>query len=95
VANQQFWATAHDCTNDEAELISADDVIIEVAQDLRSNAAGVASEVLRLFVEGYSALQVTKVITGAPHAFQLRETTRLSGKSTVTMGAVFALESAC
>jgi hypothetical protein len=63
LASQQFWATAHDCTNDEAELVSADDVIIAVAKDLQKSATGTAAEVLRRFVEGYAALQVTRVIT--------------------------------
>jgi hypothetical protein len=44
-------------------LVSADSVIIEVAKDLQKNATGAAAEVLRLFVEGYAALQVTRVIT--------------------------------
>lgn len=35
IASQQFWATAHDCTNDEAELVSADSIIVEVAKELR------------------------------------------------------------
>lgn len=61
--SQRFWATAHDCTNDEAELVSADAVIIEVAKDLLKNATGAAAEVLRLFVEGYAKLQVTKMIS--------------------------------
>jgi hypothetical protein len=63
LASQRFWATAHDCTNDEAELISADDVIIEVAKDLLKNATGAAGEVLRQFVEGYATLQVTRLIS--------------------------------
>jgi hypothetical protein len=63
LASQRFWATAHDCTNDEAELISADDVIIEVAKDLLKNATGAAAEVLRQFVEGYATLQVTRLIS--------------------------------
>jgi hypothetical protein len=63
LASQRFWATAHDCTNDEAELVSVDAVIIEVAKDLLKNAMGAAAEVLRLFVEGYALLHVTRVIT--------------------------------
>jgi len=34
--SQAFWETAHDCTNDEAELRSADATVMEVASDLRS-----------------------------------------------------------
>ena len=62
LTSQRFWATAHDCTNDEAELISADDVIIEVARYLLKNATGAAAEVLRKF-EGYATLQVTRLIS--------------------------------
>jgi hypothetical protein len=63
LASQRFWATAHDCTNDKAELVSADRVIIEVAKDLQKNGTGVATEVLRLFVNGYAKLQVTRMIS--------------------------------
>jgi hypothetical protein len=63
VASQRFWATAHDCTNDVAELVSADSVIIEVAKGLQKIATGAAGEVLSLFVEGYANLQVTKVVS--------------------------------
>jgi hypothetical protein len=63
VASQRFWATAHDCTNDVAELVSADAIIIEVAKELRKNAIGTAAELLRRFVERYAARQVTRVIT--------------------------------
>ena len=63
LANQRFWATAHDCTNDKAELVSADRLIIEVAKDLQKNGTGVATEVLRLFVNGYAKLQVTRMIS--------------------------------
>jgi hypothetical protein len=63
LASQRFWATAHDCTNDKAELVSADTVIVEVANEMRKSATGAAAEVLRLFVEGYAKQQVTKVIT--------------------------------
>lgn len=63
VASQRIWGTAHDGTNDVAELVSADAVIIEVAKELRKNATGAAAEVLWRFVEGYAALQVTRMIT--------------------------------
>jgi len=63
ISSQQFWATAHDCTNDEAELVSADAMIVEVAQELRKNAAGPAAKVLDLFVSEYSKKQITKMVT--------------------------------
>ncbi len=62
ISTQQFWATAHDCTNDEAELVSADSIIMDVAQHMRSTMIGAAAEVLDLFLNGYPTLQVTKLI---------------------------------
>ena len=32
--SQEFWATAHTCTNDPAELVSADDTILAVVAEL-------------------------------------------------------------
>jgi hypothetical protein len=57
--SQRFWATAHDCTNDEGELKSADEVIMEVAVNLRKTTKGTASAVLDLFLDGYPKLQIT------------------------------------
>jgi hypothetical protein len=48
--SQTFWATAHDCTNDEAELKSADGIIMEVAREVRRSTRGAASTVLDLFL---------------------------------------------
>lgn len=61
--SQRFWATAHDCTNDDAELRSADAIIVEVARDLRKNAKGAAAVVLDLFLSGYESLQITQLTT--------------------------------
>jgi hypothetical protein len=63
ISNQQFWATAHDCTNDEAELVSADSVIVEVAKELREDALGAAAKVLDLFVAEYPKKQIARMIT--------------------------------
>jgi hypothetical protein len=63
IASQQFWATAHDCTNDEAELVSADSIIVEVAKELRENASGAAAKVLDLFVAHYPEKQIARMIT--------------------------------
>ena len=48
---------------DEAELSSANDVIVEVANDLRKNATGIPAEALALFARGYLANQVKEVIS--------------------------------
>ena len=63
ISSQQFWATTHDCTNDEAELVSADSIIVEVAKELRENAFGAAAKVLDLFVAEYPKKQIARMIT--------------------------------
>lgn len=63
LCGQHFWETAHDCTNDEAELVSAHSLIIEVAETLRKTAAGAAASSLDLFLTGYPRLQVNKLKT--------------------------------
>lgn len=60
---QEFWATAHDCTNDEAELKSADTIIMDVAQHLRQTARGAAALVLKLFLEGYPSVGANELKT--------------------------------
>jgi hypothetical protein len=55
--SQRFWATAHQCTNDRAELKSADAVILEVAEEVRKGQKNVlAREALRLFITGFHDL---------------------------------------
>jgi hypothetical protein len=55
--SQRFWATAHQCTNDRAELKSADAVILEVAEEVRKGQENVlAREALRLFITGFHDL---------------------------------------
>src|SRR5712691_10762798 len=61
--SQKFWATAHDCTNDEAELRSVDAIVMEVASDLRKRFTGAATAVLDLLLDGYKRLQVTELRT--------------------------------
>jgi hypothetical protein len=62
ISSQRFWATAHNCTNDEAELVTADSIIIETVRELRRNAVHAAAEVLDLFLRNYAHEQVTLVI---------------------------------
>jgi hypothetical protein len=61
--SQTFRAYAHDSTNDEAELISADAIIMEVADELRVSARGTARSALTLFLEGYPTRKITKLMT--------------------------------
>jgi DUF2971 family protein len=62
ISSQRFWATAHDCTNDEAELVTADSIIIETVRELRRNAVHAAAAVLDSFLRNYSKEQVTRVM---------------------------------
>jgi len=54
LSSRQFRFTAHDCTNDRAELISADHVVIEVANALRAKATGSKAKLLDLLLTDYS-----------------------------------------
>ena len=62
ISSRQFWATSHDCTNDLAELVSADSIIVEVVKGLRANATKPTLTVLETFLENYADSQVTRVI---------------------------------
>ncbi len=61
--SQKFWATAHDCTNDPGELVSATATLIEVAQTQRRNENGLAAHVLNLFLADYHAEMIANVRT--------------------------------
>lgn len=63
ISSQQFWATAHHCTNDTAELSSADTTILEVATDLRRTTSGTAARVLDVFLANYAKAHVLRSIT--------------------------------
>jgi hypothetical protein len=71
LSSQRFWAAAHDCTNDEAELVSADSIIIEVAEDLRRSATGTAAKVLDSFLDEYPKRQITKLMRVCLACFSL------------------------
>jgi len=54
LSSQEFWSTAHDCTNDEAELASAHLIVTDVAQACRRKyATGTSAKVLDLFLASY------------------------------------------
>ncbi len=71
ISSQQFWATAHHCTNDEAELVSADSIIVEVAKEFRENALGATAKVLDLFVAEYPKKQIARMLTVCLACFSL------------------------
>jgi hypothetical protein len=53
IATQRFRATAHNCTNDPGELISADATIIEAFTAAQKRASGMTARLLRLFLKTY------------------------------------------
>lgn len=61
--SQKFWATAHNCTNDEAELQSADTTIMEVAREVRRKFLGSAATVLETFMDNYHASRLSNLTT--------------------------------
>jgi hypothetical protein len=64
LSSQEFWSTAHDCTNDEAELASANSIVIDVAQACRrKHATGTAARVLDVFLANYPDSMITQMRT--------------------------------
>jgi hypothetical protein len=58
--SRELWATDHGCTNDDAELTSANDVIEGVAEELLASAEGLSKFCLTLFRRRYRALAVSE-----------------------------------
>jgi hypothetical protein len=71
LCEKHFWETAHDCTNDEAEIKSAHSVIVEVAKTLRAIATGAAVRALDFFIDTYPQLQLDKMKTVYLSCFSL------------------------
>src|SRR6185437_6130133 len=61
VSSQRFHKTAHDCTNDDHELVAAHEVITKVAQRLQKKARGAATRALYHFLNAYERLQINKM----------------------------------
>jgi hypothetical protein len=59
VGSQKFWATAHDSTNDPAELVTADATMLDAFRSALSHASGMTAEVLRLFLDRYEQLRLS------------------------------------
>lgn len=62
IQSQRFWATAHDCTNDQEELVYADATILEAVRAAEVRSSGLSRRLLRLFHKTYSATRI-----GASH----------------------------
>jgi hypothetical protein len=69
--SQKFWATAHDCTNDTGELVSANSVILEIARFYRQTASGLATKALDLFLRNYDAEMIARVRTAYLSCFSI------------------------
>jgi hypothetical protein len=69
IQSQKFWATAHDCTNDDAELISANPIVTAVARSCRINAKGASRTVLDVFLENYPTSMLSEIGTVYPACF--------------------------
>jgi hypothetical protein len=64
LSSQEFWSTAHDCTNDEAELASANSIVAEVARACRrQNATETVAKVLGVFLANYPDSVITQMRT--------------------------------
>jgi hypothetical protein len=61
--SQKFWATAHDCTNDKGELVSANATILDSVQKLRAKASGLPARVLSLFLQNYEKEMIARIRT--------------------------------
>ena len=59
ISSQRFHATAHDCTNDEAELTSADATILEALAAAETRATGLTAQILRAFAESYTSSRIS------------------------------------
>lgn len=61
--SQKFWATAHDCTNDKGELLSANATILDVVRRLRTKTFNLPERALTLFLQNYEKEMIAKIRT--------------------------------
>jgi hypothetical protein len=59
IASQRFRATAHNCTNDPGELLSADATIIDAFTAAQARASGMTARLLRLFLKTYEHSRIS------------------------------------
>lgn len=74
LTSQTLWSTAHDCTNDAAELISANAAVIAVAEECRKSATGGARQVLDISSKIFRMFPI-KIIFA--HSASCRKTYRI------------------
>lgn len=63
LSKQEFWATAHDCTNDDAELISATSAVVEAASNSARKSRLAASVVFDTFLVNYPHSMLSEIRT--------------------------------
>ena len=61
LASQAVWATSFACTNDHLELRAANQLLLEVADELRNSFSGLARDALDFFVNHYGELQLAEM----------------------------------
>ena len=60
--SRQLRATAHDCTNDDHELVSVDQTVLDVLGQLQPDATGSRRRVLALLIDGYEQYKVSRKV---------------------------------
>jgi hypothetical protein len=69
--SQKFWATAHDCTNDKGELVSANAVVFDIARACRQTAHGLSARVLDEFLRDFDQESIAKIRTAYLSCFSI------------------------
>jgi hypothetical protein len=69
--SQQFWATAHDCTNDKGELVSANAIVFDIAKACRQTAYGLSARVLDEFLRDFGRESLAKIRTAYLSCFSI------------------------
>lgn len=62
LSTQRFWFTAHDCTNDPAELESADQLVTDTAKALMPEADEVGRALLNTFAANYRRFKLPAMV---------------------------------
>jgi hypothetical protein len=92
ISSRTFWSTAHDCTNDKAELQSAHDVVREVARECLPGARGRSAIALAMLLKKYDSMFITMRRTIYLTCFSsLRDDADLWRKYTNSGGVCLAL----
>jgi hypothetical protein len=69
--SQKFWSTAHDCTNDKGELVSANAIVFDIAQACRQTARGLAARVLDEFLRNFDRESIARIRTAYLSCFSI------------------------